>query len=457
MGHRDFELAFELESGFSVARDETLRQHDRRFVLARSLGVWLIGLLLQVLPLGIPLPVRLTLTGVLWLGVIPVGIGAARRLRSTRLGLFHSGSDAAIICVASFLAPPVWQAALVVLAGVLVSAIPTQSRRTIVVLALPSIGAMALAGHLHQIDTWYASILGLLAALPGFDFYYRASRRRADTIRSRYDALVEAAAVFFWELDLETRRFVSVAGNVEQLIGHGPADLLDMRWYDLMPSQEVDRLRAVPVVEAGEELTIAIDLLHRDGRRLPFQHVVRRETGSSIMRGVSSDISDLARATETIRYQAEHDALTGLVNRAILVERLDRAVRSATDDRPAALLMLDLDRFKEVNDALGHPIGDRLLQVLAGRLGDALPEAEVIARLGGDEFAILLTDEVSRASALAAAERVAAAVERTVEIDRVRLSVGPSIGVVLAPRHGTTSDDVLAPRRRGDVRSQAAR
>ncbi len=105
--------------------------------------------------------------------------------------------------------------------------------------------------------------------------------------------------------------------------------------------------------------------------------------------------------------------------------------------------MIDLDRFKEVNDTLGHPVGDRLLQILAERFTEALPGADVVARLGGDEFAVLLTGGVTRAEAVMAARKIARATEQKMEIDRVKLSISPSIGVVLAPEHGTTADEII--------------
>jgi diguanylate cyclase (GGDEF)-like protein len=133
---------------------------------------------------------------------------------------------------------------------------------------------------------------------------------------------------------------------------------------------------------------------------------------------------------DRLRHDATHDTLTGLANRALLTERLQQALVD-TACRPA-VLMLDLNHFKEVNDALGHHVGDQLLQVVAARL-EAMDEAgATVARLGGDEFALLLTHVADEASAIEVAERVATGLGAPVDLPEVTLSTEASIGIALA-------------------------
>ena len=140
--------------------------------------------------------------------------------------------------------------------------------------------------------------------------------------------------------------------------------------------------------------------------------------------------------------EAFHDNLTGLANRANFLDRLERAMaRRRHSAEPVAVLCLDLDDFKAVNDALGHPAGDELLIRVAGRLTDTLEEAWTVARLGGDEFAAVCEGEVD---ALAAASSVLDAFGTPIVIDGVPLMVRPSIGLtVAATASEQTSDDLL--------------
>lgn len=157
------------------------------------------------------------------------------------------------------------------------------------------------------------------------------------------------------------------------------------------------------------------------------------------------DITERRRVEDQIMYIASHDLLTGLANRAVLHEHMEKAVaRLQRDGDPFTILMLDLDRFKSVNDSLGHPVGDGLLKAVAGRLLACTRETDVVARLGGDEFAILMTAEKDQpASAIIIAERLLEAVAAPYDIDGHEINIGTSIGIALAPEHGTEVDRVI--------------
>jgi diguanylate cyclase (GGDEF)-like protein len=140
----------------------------------------------------------------------------------------------------------------------------------------------------------------------------------------------------------------------------------------------------------------------------------------------------LAQAAEN-RRQALHDGLTGLPNRTLLAERGAAALETAEGtDRPLALMLIDLDRFKEINDTLGHAYGDAVLQAVATRLQDTVRATDTVARLGGDEFAILLPAVDGAAAALELAARAQAAMEASIEVDGMSLDVDASIGIALA-------------------------
>ncbi len=152
--------------------------------------------------------------------------------------------------------------------------------------------------------------------------------------------------------------------------------------------------------------------------------------------------------TSNLEYQAQHDALTRLPNRVLLYDRLEQAVLgSARDHRCFSLMMMDLDRFKEINDTLGHHIGDLMLKQVGERLLGVLRNTDTVARLGGDEFAVLLP-AAGLESAVALARKIFESIERPFEVEGHGLSVGISIGIVHFPTHGADANTLL---QRADV------
>ncbi len=157
------------------------------------------------------------------------------------------------------------------------------------------------------------------------------------------------------------------------------------------------------------------------------------------------DITDRRQSEAKIAFMAHHDLLTGLANRSYFMEKVDEAgARLRRRSEPFAVFMLDLDRFKDVNDSLGHPAGDALLKEMAQRLKSALRETEVLARLGGDEFAILQSgEENQRDEAIALAARIIDIVATPFDLDGRKVGVGTSIGIALAPQDGIEPDELL--------------
>ena len=149
-------------------------------------------------------------------------------------------------------------------------------------------------------------------------------------------------------------------------------------------------------------------------------------------------------ASRRLRRQALFDSLTGLANRDLFADRLNQAMAAAgRRGEKVGLLLLDLDRFKEVNDGLGHQHGDQLLRQVAGVLGAAVRRTDTLARLGGDEFAVVMTGLRSQAEALDGAQRLAGVLEAPIVIDGVALTPQASIGMSLYPDHGDDADGLL--------------
>ncbi|MBO9499423.1 MAG: EAL domain-containing protein [Novosphingobium sp.] len=161
-------------------------------------------------------------------------------------------------------------------------------------------------------------------------------------------------------------------------------------------------------------------------------------------RGVGSDVTEQRESDEKIAYLARYDTLTGLPNRLMLTEALGEAMRYAEQWRTrCAFLMIDLDRFKAVNDSLGHQVGDKLLAQVSARLKGLMSENELCGRLGGDEFAIVVRDASDRSRVDRVANSVIAQLSQPYEVDHHTLYVGASVGSALGPRDGDSVETLM--------------
>ena len=213
----------------------------------------------------------------------------------------------------------------------------------------------------------------------------------------------------------------------------------DGRAIDVFASDHLQSAMAAPIHEHGVAVGSIVVASYRIGRRYTESE---REMLLTFAHHASIALND-AKAGDQMRHMAYHDALTGLPNRALFLEHLGRAVSNARRNRQSlALLFLDLDRFKLVNDSLGHPIGDRLLAEVAVRLRESLRESDLAARLGGDEFAVLAEN-----TSLEGARTIAAAVSESLrdpfDIDGHELLITASTGLVVDQNGVTAAADLL--------------
>ncbi|MBA15607.1 MAG: diguanylate cyclase [Sphingomonas sp.] len=161
-------------------------------------------------------------------------------------------------------------------------------------------------------------------------------------------------------------------------------------------------------------------------------------------RGVGSDVTDARRSADQINRMARYDALTGLPNRLMIQETLTKAMSEADQwGSRCAFLMIDLDRFKAVNDTLGHPVGDRLLGRVAERIEQLRTSNEVVGRLGGDEFAVVVKDASDSAAVERLAHKIIEHISRPYEVDQNTLYIGASVGLAIGPRDGRTAEMLI--------------
>ncbi|PLS86885.1 MAG: hypothetical protein CYG60_04730, partial [Actinobacteria bacterium] len=197
----------------------------------------------------------------------------------------------------------------------------------------------------------------------------------------------------------------------------------------------------------GREYDIVYRLIRPDGeiRFVSEQaEIIPDDAGRPVrLFGTVHDITERKALEDQLAYQAFHDALTGLPNRALLTDRLEHALaRAERSESSVAVLFLDLDRFKIVNDSLGHEVGDELLKAVGRRLQRCLRPEDTAARIGGDEFVVLLEDIASASYAVRVAERIIAALRTPFDVAGHEMVVTTSIGIALSS-HGHGASDLL--------------
>ncbi|OKO70032.1 EAL domain-containing protein [Bradyrhizobium sp. NAS96.2] len=222
-----------------------------------------------------------------------------------------------------------------------------------------------------------------------------------------------------------------------EIITHRIANgILKGETSNVAATQVLATLNALP----ADEISSRVDEL-ADGRLIC---VTRQPMPGGGWVATHRDVTEQRRSEAKITHMAQHDALTDLPNRVLLKEWMEQALSGARCGGPSlAVLMLDLDRFKDVNDTLGHPAGDALLKSVAARLRRCVSDTTLVARLGGDEFAVIdhVSDPVTEAGLLA--EKIRKALSEPIDLGHHRVTTTTSIGIALAPRDGTDSDEVL--------------
>ncbi len=233
---------------------------------------------------------------------------------------------------------------------------------------------------------------------------------------------------------------------LRSLLGYEPAEVIGTPIRDLIHPDDRAPLREIVPDAVGR--TFSFRARRKDGSFVWFESTSRAIVDAngevSEIISVSRDISERRRAEEQIEYQAYHDALTGLPNRLLFRDRLTIALAHAKRQQtPLAVMFLDLDRFKIVNDTLGHSLGDELLRVIAERLRSVLREGDTIARMGGDEFTVLLSDLRDANDAAKIAQKLLDTIAQPVRVEGHELYVTTSIGIALFPSDGDTAELLL--------------
>ncbi|MDQ3856170.1 MAG: EAL domain-containing protein, partial [Chloroflexota bacterium] len=284
---------------------------------------------------------------------------------------------------------------------------------------------------------------------------FHATKRHAEALRQsdeRFQLVSRATNDAVWDCNLLTGE-LTWNQAVETVLGYSIDEVApNVDWWDdkLHPDDR-DRVRRdiQQVLRSGGRVWTSEHRFRRkDGTYAHFinrGYVIRNQQGKSVrMMGSMLDITERKQLESQLAHQAYHDPLTDLPNRTLFMSRLQRALqRSLESGKPIAVLFFDLDRFKVVNDSLGHEVGDQLLVAVAGRLRSALRPIDTVARMGGDEFTVLLEDVAGPADVAAVAERIAQALGSAFHVRGHQVWVSTSIGIRLSGAECTDPDALL--------------
>src|SRR2546423_4251494 len=366
--------------------------------------------------------------------------------------VWESGSPVSVLDVASDDSP---RAAAAVAAGLKgIVGFPVRSGRRVV-------GMIAL-------HTWAPRELdeGLLAGMNdvGSQIGEFVERKRAEValqesekrMRSVLDNVSDGLATIEQSGIIESANpaVVKLFGYSEQELVGQQADVLIATTHRSAFVNYLERRLKLDIPVSGAHETMG---KRKNGSLFPLEFdVSSMQIGSRhLFIATLRDISERKAHTDALEYQALHDALTGLPNRSLFGDRLRQALLAARrNQKMFGVLLLDLDRFKDINDALGHDRGDSLLQEVTARLRGVLRATDTIARLGGDEFAVLTTDAKHPEDVVATARKILASLEGPFAIGDQMVETGASIGIAMYPGH---RDDPSTPLRRADVAMYVAK
>ncbi len=272
-------------------------------------------------------------------------------------------------------------------------------------------------------------------------------KRTEDRLESILNSLEEVV----WSLTLDPLCCLYLNPAVENIFGRSADEFFQCPtlWFDLIHPDDQDRVKAAFLAsEQNHEIELEYRILNRDGgirwlkvRAQSHSH----DAAQHRLDGIMYDISDRKEVETKLLHNAQHDALTGLQNRSLFIEHVNARLQQAKREKELqfAVLFIDLDGFKKINDSLGHHCGDQLLTHIAKALGDVVRPTETIARLGGDEFTVLLANIRHPGDAIQVAQRIEAKLKVPLELEGRTITTTASIGIAIGSASYQNADELL--------------
>ena len=293
---------------------------------------------------------------------------------------------------------------------------------------------VAVIGELWNVPKYFVAFGMILTLL-------EEQKREADARSQEYRVLFENNPHPMWIFDTETLRFLAVNDSAVAQYGYTAEEFRNMTLRDIRPPEEVEAVEQT-IANAPDAVLVTGPWTHilKDGRRIQVEvsaHTIWFE-GKRARFSLVQDVTERQQLHHRLLHQAHHDMLTGLPNRLLLVDRMEQALASAARrGKKAAVMCLDIDRFKQINDTYGHSVGDVCLKQVAERLKSRLRAEDTVARSGGEEFTVVVGDLVSSEDAMSVVGDLLTALRRPLVADNYPIDVTASIGVAMYPDHGT--------------------
>jgi len=278
---------------------------------------------------------------------------------------------------------------------------------------------------------------------------YKETERALEASEARFRVLTESSIDLISVVDADgTIQYQSAA--LRHLLGFDPADTVGQNVFELVHRDDVEHVRAAfRRITDTRALTEPVEfrLRHRDGGWRTFESLGTNCLANPHIRGIvwnSRDVTDRKVIQQRIQHLAYHDNLTGLPNRGLLQDRLARSVaRAERSGRKVAVLFIDLDNFKNINDTLGHDVGDELLRQVSRRLSECVRLEDTIARQGGDEFIVLLDNLEEGRNASVVAQKILNSLRQPLFLGGTEQHVSGSVGIALYPEDGRDAQTLM--------------
>lgn len=294
---------------------------------------------------------------------------------------------------------------------------------------------LTILGELWNVPKYFVSFGMILTLL-------EEQKREADKQSREYRVLFENNPHPMWIYDMETLRFLTVNDAAVARYGYSVDEFRSMTLRDIRPVEELEAMeQVVDSGSASDSVMVSGPWTHilRDGHRIRVEvssHPISFEEKRARF-ALVQDVTERQELHDRLLHQAHHDTLTGLPNRLLLLDRMEQALAAAARrGKRAAVICLDIDRFKQINDTYGHAVGDLCLRQVAERLKSRLRGEDTVARAGGEEFTVVVGDLTCAADAEKITEDLLAAVRKPLIADEYPIDMTASFGIAIYPDHG---------------------
>ena len=399
-------------------------------------------------------------TSVMWIFLLAAALQPLLPLvlKNGNTGALQAASDFVVIVAIVLAAPALWPASMVWLGATIVWQAIMSPTKVVVPLGILALAATTITGLNADVPHWW--IAALIISLVGIAFTILGHELRIQFRDQEQDLMITLAraGAIVHHTDLERSAVIRVNGDIEGLTGYTAAEWCTLDHRSIIHPDDLEAYWIdADDAHDGMVLDRSWRVRRRDGTSVWLRDVSRvivDRSGAKSLRGFTLDVTTLEEANRTIAGHARTDPLTGLPNRLALNERIDECV---ADDLDFALLVIDLDRFKEVNDTLGHEAGDTLLGIVSERIAAALASDDLLARLGGDEFAIIVPHASGPDHVVPTIDRIALECSQPLSLSGVRVATSLSIGVAFSTAGEDDRAAVMRHAGHRDVRRQAER